>query len=390
MMKRRQFLLTSAAMAMMTNGRMSLAASALKTDRMVILIELAGGNDGLNTLVPMGQSVYRRKLRPEIAIPEKRLITLSNRVGLHPAFGRLGEDVVDLAWVQNVGYPAHSRSHFTAIADWHAGSDGKSSPGQGWAARLLDAHRLEHEVDILGVSLDGALGPFHGGAGLFLDLGDLDLLRELQQEEAKAADNPLLSVISQRTTLFNDTIRLIRERLDVADAPEALLERFPWGDLGEQAARAIRLIAAGIRVPIIKLRLDGFDTHSYQPDEHAALLAELARTIGALRYALTALGRWDDAIIATYSEFGRQLAENASGGTDHGEAGPMLITGGAVKGGLIGEMADLEAIKGTDLPFRTDYRTVLDALVTGHLGLDAHLFTDFRDDGISRNLGLSV
>lgn len=369
------------------HGRTALAATNLQANRILILIELNGGNDGLNSVIPYRQDRYFRDFRRSIAIAGDRLITLDDSTAFHPALEPILPAFADgsAGLIHNIGYTKPNRSHFASMAIWHGGADGRQSEDQGWVAQTYDAHAKAHEFDVLGASLDGALGPMKGGQGLFVDLTDVGRLQEITSIDAAATShNPLLQIIEAKRQLYNDAVATISRRLARNPLPRDVLDKLPRSRLGGQARQAIRLIAAGVKVPVIKLMLDGFDTHAWQADRHVRLLADLALTMAGLRDALITLGRYDDVVMLTYSEFGRTLQENASGGTDHGAGAPHWIMGGRVRGGMYGNMPDLEQQPGDGFAHEIDYRSVFAAVLEQHLLIADHKFGDQRMSQFNR------
>lgn len=337
--------------------------------RILLLVELQGGNDGLNTLVPLDQPAYAR-LRPAIAIPTGTAIPLTPAQGLHPAL-RLLEPAYargDVAIVNAVGYDRPNRSHFRSIEIWEQATDSDRYATQGWATRALAEHPVfaQRSADADGIVVgNGTIGPLAG------PVTRLVTLREPQHFLAQ-------SEALRRTTLRADApdslrhvVRTQNVAVAAADAvrrkvtgADRFTRRFGRDPFGRALAITADLLADGVESPVWKVMIGSFDTHADQLPRHAGLLGRLAAGLAAFRSAMIDLGRWNDTLIVTYSEFGRRAAENLSRGTDHGAAAPLFLLGGAVEGGVHGEAPDLEALVDGDIPASIDFRRIYAAILT--------------------------
>ncbi len=360
-MRRRDFLLAgpaAAAFALLSPQALAQArAAGWRADRTLVLVELAGGNDGLNTVVPYADPAYQR-LRPAIAIKREAIVQLDEKLGLHPSLAALGEawKAGEFAIVQGVGYDNPNRSHFRSIDIWDTASGSNRLLTEGWVSRVIGASRRQAERLADAVVLGGGAGPV-GGAGLRA-VSMPDPQRFLRQAEGmKAAEahpaNPALAHLLKVQHEIQDTARELRGVL--ARAPDVRGE-FPPGPLGQQLRVAARLIAAKAVVPVVKVALGGFDTHANQPGPHANLLRQLGDGLAAFRKAVADAGRWGDVLVMTYSEFGRRAAQNGSNGTDHGTAAPHFVLGARAKGGLHGPAPDLADLANGDVRHAIDYR----------------------------------
>jgi len=362
-MRRRDFLLTGSALASFTLlGPWALAqarAAGWRADRTLVLIELAGGNDGLNTVVPYADPNYQR-LRPGLAIKREAVMQLDEKLGLHPSLAPLGDawKAGELAIVQGVGYANPNRSHFRSIDIWDTASGSNRFLTEGWVSRVIGASRREAERLADAVVLGGGAGPVTGGGLRAVSMPDPQrFLRQaegMHAAEARPA-NPALAHLIKVQREIQDTAKELREVL--ARAPEVRGE-FPGGPLPQQLRIAARLIAAKAVVPVVKLALGGFDTHANQPGPHGNLLRQLGEGLAAFRKALVEAGRWNDVLVMTYSEFGRRAGQNGSNGTDHGTAAPHFALGAKVKGGLIGPAPNLAELENGDLKHAIDYRSL--------------------------------
>ncbi len=362
-MRRRDFLLAgsaSAAFALLAPGALAQArAAGWRADRTLVLIELAGGNDGLNTVVPYANPAYQR-LRPGIAIKREAVVQLDEKLGLHPSLAPLGDawKAGDIAIVQSVGYENPNRSHFRSIDIWDTASGSNRFLAEGWVSRVIGASRRQAERLADAVVLGGGAGPVTGSGLRAVAMADpqrfLRQARDIKPAEARPA-NPALAHLLKVQHEVQDTAKELRGVL--ARAPE-LRGDFPAGPFGQQLRVAARLVAAKAVVPVVKLTLGGFDTHAKQPGPHANLLRQLGEGLAAFRKAAAAAGRWNDVLVMTYSEFGRRAAQNGSNGTDHGTAAPHFVLSAKVKGGLFGPAPDLGNLVNGDLKHAIDYRSL--------------------------------
>ncbi len=365
-LKRRGFLAGGMAAGLVFGA--GAAARALPTDgRVLILVELNGGNDGLNTVVPYADPLYG-KLRGRLASGRDAVLPLDERTGLNGVLApmmapwRAGE----LAVIDGVGYPRPNRSHFRSIEIWNTGSDAEEIWEEGWVSRVL---REGGATGKEGVVLGGAMGPLAGDGLATIMLEDPDRFLRNAQGMATAAPvtrNPALAqILKVRAQVSYSAERLLQP---LSGAP-VLAGPFPRTPIGRQLELAGRLIAAKAPVFVIKAFHTGFDTHAGQVQRHRRLLLQLGEALGALRTAMIAAGDWDRVLIMTYSEFGRRVAGNASGGTDHGTAAPHFVLGGRVRGGLYGGTPGLGDLESGDLKYRVDFRQLFTTVGASWWGL---------------------
>jgi uncharacterized protein (DUF1501 family) len=359
------------------------SAEADANDHALVVIELDGGNDGLNTVIPFEDPLYYRNRRT-LAIPKKEVIPLSDRVGLHPRMKDLGELFREgrVAVVQGVGYPEPNRSHFRSMEIWHTASTEPTAPTTGWLGRYLDAWQPSPPPAIpsdfpCGLALTEAL-PQALQAGRVTvpvvaqldslgeaDKGQVALLRKLSTGGPAAARGPAAFLRQQADTLYRtaDRLKAAAEKAQPMPAIE-----YPEGDLGGQLRRAAQILGAGLGVRVLYVSLDGFDTHANQAEGHGKILEELSRSLAAFQRDLAARKLTDRVLVMVFSEFGRRVDENASLGTDHGAASCMFLVGAGVKGGLAGQYPSLEMLGDGDLIHNTDFRSVYATLLDGWLG----------------------
>ena len=369
-------------------GFVKAAGQQVPQGNVLLLIELAGGNDGLNTVVPFMDPRYHA-LRPEIGLAQRDLLTLDTDTGLHAAMRPMADlwERGEVQIVEGVGYPDPNRSHFRSIEIWNAGQGAQAVTQQGWVSNAFATEVGKADsTDAAGLVLGGEMGPLSGPGRFSAMRGAATFFETLAhlpgaQHEVRAARSrtPIDHVLATYDSALI-TGHAIRRKLD------ASRERwwdFPQSALGEQLRTAARLLDAGVSVPVLKVVQDGYDTHDAQPEQHAFLLAELSQAIAAFANAMRDIGAWDQMTVVTYSEFGRTARENASAGTDHGTAAPVFVAGGRVAGGRGGQRPSLDRLADGEMIFTTDYRSLYGAILND-LWRIAH--PDFDQIGVRPNL----
>jgi len=356
------------------------AVPAPEKDRSVlVLVQLAGGNDGLNTLVPFEDADYYR-LRPTIGIPKEKVLRLSDTIGLHPSCTALHSLFGDgkLAVVQNVGYPNPNRSHFRSTEIWETATNSDAVAGSGWIGRFLDnacAGTPTDSHDPVAVHLTSSLPQSftseqtHPTFG-FTNVGnrrDNEETRKLLEQmiETPAAPGETTNANFLRQTLMDTLItekkvqRVIGEYRPVAT--------YPGNPFAASLRNVAALIAAQLPTRVYFVSLSGFDTHSNQLNQQANLLTQLSDGLAAFQKDLEARKLDSQVTTMTFSEFGRRPSENESKGTDHGTAAPLFVLGSRVKGGLHGTAPSLKLERNQDLAFSTDFRQVYATALDGWL-----------------------
>ncbi|MBV8657800.1 MAG: DUF1501 domain-containing protein [Burkholderiales bacterium] len=330
------------------------AAGNEASPKLLILVELKGGNDGLNTVIPYTDSRYY-ELRPKLAIAREQVLQLDSYMGLHPALSPLMPLWQDkhLAIVQGLGYPKPNLSHFRSIEIWDTASDSDVTLQTGWLTRQFTAKPLPTGFVADGVAVGSPeLGPLDGGArALVLQSTDAFVRQaKLANDAANGAPNAALAHLLK----VEGDIRLAAKGLSGGGAN--LQTAFPDNGFGKTVKTAMDAIATNRNIGVIRLTLTGFDTHVNQRPIQERLLGELALGMVAMQNALTELGRWNDTMVFTYAEFGRRTHENKSGGTDHGTANVHFVLGGAVRGGLYGKRPDFGDLDNDNLRAAVDFR----------------------------------
>jgi uncharacterized protein (DUF1501 family) len=355
-------------------------------DNILVVLEMTGGNDGLNTVIPYTDDLYH-KARPTLRQTKDVVIRLDDHVGLNS--GMVGcrplWEQGHLAVVQGVGYPNPERSHFEAMDIWQS-ADPKGSR-TGWLGRAaVETDNRSGGVPILHLgasrqplALAGAPG---GGAvtvgdqnSFRLDLSGgkvaqqkarRKLLEELAAPAANIPEDDLASFVQRRQVQTLTAVETLRALLE---GPNAVPRR---GDgLSQKLQLVAGLIAKGFGTRIFYVSLDGFDTHANQGPTHTNLLADLANSINGFFQTLQTSGHDGRVRLMTFSEFGRRVAENSSRGTDHGAASCLFVAGPSVKGGVVGNHPSLADLDADDLKFHTDFRRVYATQLDGWLGCDS-------------------
>jgi uncharacterized protein (DUF1501 family) len=351
MTSRRDFLAAGVA-ALLVPGAGFAQSSGYR--RLLVLVELKGGNDGLNTVVPYTDDAYYR-LRPRIGIRPDDVLQLDARTGLHPALKPLLPlwEARELAIVQGVGYPHPNLSHFRSIEIWDTASRSDQYLPEGWLARAFAGYPVPAQFAAGGVAVGGAdMGPLAGGTRAIALTDPEVFLRQarLANPVGKGRNSALDHILRVEAGIVEAAARL--------DAGVKFQTEFPRGPFGNAVRVAAQLAANPSGFAAIRLSLAGFDTHQNQPNVHQRLLGELAGGLVALKSALVEAKRWDSTLVMTYAEFGRRPQENNSNGTDHGTASAHFVAGGRVKGGLYGEAPRLAELDGGNLRHAVDFRSL--------------------------------
>ncbi len=390
-MKRRQLLQLLALGASAPLGlslmNQALADSTSLSSRKLILIELAGANDGLNTLVPMKNDFYFQ-YRPGIALSKNEVTNLDDQFSMHQSLNPLMKywEQGSMAWVHGLGYPAPNRSHFKSISLWETGGDGNRDGKQGWVTHDIE-HRLGRSInDAHGISMVGDMNLFRSDSGRWLSMSSPEqFLDERQPVSMKTSNvNRSLTLVTQRMAELEESLYGLSSKLENSPGTR----RLPGGTLGAQLQQVLRMIRAKIDTPVFRVQLDGFDTHENQPYRHRNLLDQLGKALAAFATELQKDGEWNNTLIMTYSEFGRRAKENRSGGTDHGTAAPHMILGGKINGGLFGNPTDLAKLDATGDPHYTmDYRALYNRVLNQWFDIPQNTFSAWPDRRLDRLIG---
>jgi uncharacterized protein (DUF1501 family) len=369
-----------------------------------VVLQLSGGNDGLNTVVPLGNDHYRRA-RPQLGLDAGNCLKIDDATGLHPALTGIKAlfDHGHAAIVQAVGYPNPNRSHFRSMEIWHTATDADRVARQGWIGRYFDNACAGEDAGVgvaigketpqafaartpLGVTFQRPEQYRYFGPDDTSELGmaESELFRRMNERDEDRSGSSIggLSGSARRPQHGSPLRFLERTALDAQVTSDRINELagnrtnradYPATRLGTDLRTVSRLIAGGLPTRIYYVSLGGFDTHTNQAGTHQRLLGEFGGAVAAFIRDMKEQGNLDRVLVLTFSEFGRRVKENASGGTDHGAGAPLFVFGGRVKPGVHGQAPSLEPddlFRG-DVVHRVDFRSVYATLLNRHLGADS-------------------
>lgn len=379
--------LTTAIPPVLMRAALASADSRSSGQIVLVVVQLSGGNDGLNTVVPFTDDQYGRNRRT-LRLTAGEVLKIDDHLGFHPAMKGMARLMADgrLGVIQGVGHDGNDRDHDVAMRDWHTAQPGDTGCETGWMGRAIDAIETPDRIAAAGAFV----GPIPKPLGITArrsvvphvrSLRDLtltgsntaDALNPDQPATIQSAtDNPMLEHVRRGAVAARLGSRQVQEVLKASAAGGP----YPDSPLAGQLKMIAELIRAdlGIRFFFTELGgggIGGFDNHANQRDNHASLLAQLSAAVTAMMDDLTLAGLADRVALVTFSEFGRTLAENGRRGTDHGAAAPMFLAGGRVRGGLIGPHPNLTDLDGDSPRPHTDFRRVYATLLEQWLGFDS-------------------
>jgi uncharacterized protein (DUF1501 family) len=383
LIKRRQFLQagTLATTSLMLpkflkafEGRNMLAPG----NKVLVVLQLSGGNDGLNTVIPVRNDIYYRT-RPRLGIEKEKSLLITDEVGLHPALGGLKElyDDGSLGILNAVGYPNPDRSHFRSMDIWQTASCSNEFINTGWLGRYLDAQCAGCDKPTQALEID--------------DILSLSLKGEQMKGIALKDPRRLFDTSNQK--YFKDIVdghvfknddhpaeylyKIMAETLSGADYIYQQSKLHPSGgiypntELGKSFRTIASLIFSDINTKVYYVSLGSFDTHINQQAQQQRLFTEMNDAVKAFVTDLKTNNRFQDVLLMSFSEFGRRVSQNASGGTDHGTANNMFLIGGDLKQkGLINAMPDLNDLNEGDLKYKIDFKEVYATVLNKWLGSD--------------------
>jgi len=371
------------------NAAMAAVNNATNNKRILVVIQLTGGNDGLDTVIPYGQASYYN-FRNVLAVPKDKVLDLDGKVGLSPNLPKLKQlyDGGNLALIQGVGYPNPNRSHFRSMEIWQTAMP-DTIGDTGWLGRYLDASAADDQA-----ARDKALRAINVGQQLpktfytnttlvpsiasftsYAFQGNtrypsdtqaqIDVINKVYQEASKRGSyEDYIRQAAIDAMGSSDTLK----RLVSAYQPKAQY------DAKSQVAQGLKMVSqmigGGLDTQIYYLTTGGYDTHANELNTHNALMKTLDDGIWSFMQDMIAQGRANDVMIMTFSEFGRRVQENASGGTDHGTAAPMFLVGGNIRGGVYGDHPSLDDLDQGDLKFHIDFRSVYGSVLRNWFGAD--------------------
>ena len=360
--------------------------------RKLVIVQLGGGNDGLNTVVPYGDDAYYNA-RTRIAIPKNEVLPLDGYHGFHPALAPLRElfDHGELAVLNGVGYPEPNRSHFRSMDIWQSGSGAKQYWETGWVGRYLDgiAGELKHPVGAIEVSQQLSMvmkGKTHKGLAVsdpqrFYKTNSAPRFKHISKAGPHDHDHHQASYLYQTLAQGISAAEYIQEKTRLVRPGE----NYTLNPMSRQLRTVAQMIKSGLETSVYYVGISGFDTHVNQPAQHKRLLGNVAQGLADFRKDLLDADKWQDTLVMVFSEFGRRVQQNASNGTDHGTASNLYLLGGNIKQpGLFNKIPSLTDLDKGDLKFHLDFRRVYAEVLQNWLKTDARkvLQADFKPLGI--------
>lgn len=388
---RRDFLKSSAAGVTISFLAPSLFAETISGlagggDRLLVILQLAGGNDAVNTFIPYADSNYR-KLRPNLGIADSSILKVDGRVGLHPSMAKLAPlyEQGKFSFVNNVGFPTLDRSHFRCQDVWQTADDsyGQTQRGvRGWLGRYADLH-LGGSTSLASVAVGNKIPLGMSANDVLPAVVENAAAFDVQTDERYPSDRtPLVNTLrasykAGSTTSDLDRIRMsgaeMFESIDLLKTikPASTTVTYPTSALGNGFKLVAQMAASSVGTRIVWVTTGGFDTHSQQLNDHVRLWTDVSDSLAAFQKDIDERGLTDRVMVVGWSEFGRRVQENASLGTDHGKAGTVLLLGGPVKGHTFyGNVPDLSRLDAGDLRTEVDFRAVYATILRDYLSVD--------------------
>ncbi len=349
-------------------------------NKRLVIIQLSGGNDGLNTIVPFNNDIYYQK-RPGLSVPKSSILRLNDELGFNPALQPL-QEIVDQGWmsiINSVGYPNPDRSHFRSLDIWHTASDSNEYLSTGWIGRYLDAN---------------CTGCQNGYAAIEVD-DSLSLAMKGQHKKALAVKDARQLYDTTREPFFKDVVSrmdgknlnddnlgyLYKTMIETSSSADYIYQTsktykntadYPNTEFARQLKTIATFINSGLPAKVYYVSLGGFDTHVNQKNKQEKLLKEYAEGVAAFIKDLKKNDAWDDTLMMTFSEFGRRVEQNASNGTDHGTASSVFVFSGALnKKGVLNEGPDLSNLDGGDLNYQIDFRSIYASILEKWLQVES-------------------
>lgn len=348
-------------------------------NKVLVIIQLSGGNDGLNTIIPYRNDIYY-KARPVLGIKREAALSLNDELGIHPALKGLKAlyDDGSLGILNNVGYPNPDRSHFRSMDIWHSASQSNEYWSDGWIGRYLDAQCKGCDKPTQALEIDDTLSlALKGDSDKGLAMTDPARLYGTSNDKYFAE---LLKQHTGNNDHHNNADYLYKTMGETISSAAYIQQQFktykssapyPNTELGRNLRTIANLVMSDINTKVYYVSHGSFDTHVNQQDQQARLFGQLSDALTVFTDDLKSNHRFEDVVVMTFSEFGRRVSQNASGGTDHGTANNMFLVGGGLKQpGLINNGPDLLNLKDGDLQYQVDFKSVYATLLSNWLGAD--------------------
>ncbi|SDN25760.1 Uncharacterized conserved protein, DUF1501 family [Paenibacillus sp. yr247] len=392
---RRDFLLKGTAMFatlglggfLFTETGKSILAGGFAVDvdePVLVVVQLSGGNDGINTLIPYGQGVYYDS-RPTLSFQQKDVLALDNQVGLHPSLAGLAAlyKLGKMAVVQGVGYPGPDHSHFRSMEIWQTAEPAKLSRS-GWLARYAESSLRDSSNPLRAVQIGGSGSKAFASEKLsFPVIQSLEAYHLIDPKTAMMDKNRITKAFLEMYGAQNqlEQLRVVSgrgyeayksvEAIQALAATYANKVEYPKTNFARDLQLVSKLLAGKSGTRVFNVQIGGFDDHADEKAQHARVLTQVDEGLTAFYKDLEAQGLQDRVVVMMFSEFGRRVKENGSGGTDHGTAAPMFVIGGKVNGGLYGSYPSLSNLDNGDLKYEVDFRSVYSTLIDKWLKGDA-------------------
>jgi uncharacterized protein (DUF1501 family) len=347
--------------------------------KVFVVIQLSGGNDGLNTIIPFNDDLYYKN-RPKISIKKSEVIKLNSELGFNPSMKDL-KDVFDdgyLTVVNNVGYPNPDHSHFRSMDIWQTASSSNEFLNTGWIGRYLDAECKDCENSFRAIEADETLSLVMKGENktgmAFQDaeklyaMANKKIYQDFEKLTKHGKQNGSLDYLYKTLAEATSNAKLIYEKSKIYKSKLT----YPATQVAKNLKMISELIVSGLETKVYYTSFSGFDTHANQNNRQSDLLKQYSEAVKAFLKDLKQNNRIDDVVVLTFSEFGRRVAENASGGTDHGTANNVFVAGGKLrKPGIFNEQADLKNLDSGDLKFEIDFRSIYQDVLGRWLNINA-------------------
>ena len=356
-------------------------------NNILVVIQLSGGNDGLNTVIPIEFADEYKKQRPTLAVASSDQVKIDKNIHLHPEL-RILESLFEngqMSIVQGVGYENPNRSHFESMDIWHTCQRKGNSRQQGWLGKLLDGQSVTDGIPAIHFGEEQQPLALQARDVRVPSVKSLDEFRLQARQQDSSDFEKLIQQLSEATreeaTESNDLLSFVRastssaivasQQVNEARTSYKPATKYPESALAQRLSVVAQLIDAELPTQIYYVTLDGFDTHAEQAATHEVLLRTWGQALSAFVNDLNAHGHGSRVSVMTFSEFGRRVSENASRGTDHGAAAPMFFAGGGLKQSIIGSQPSLTDLQNGDLKHSVDFRSVYGTVLRDWLGTNS-------------------
>ena len=356
--------------------------------KILIIVQLSGGNDGLNTIIPFQNDIYYRE-RPTIGIKADKVLKLNDEIGLNPALESIRGlyDNGSMQIINNVGYPNPDRSHFRSMDIWQTGSSSNEYLKSGWLGRYLDAQCSEKCEPHVAIEVDDSLS---------LALKGLKVKGMAVQNPAQLyqqTQNPFLEKLAKvNHSAFDNVNYLYKTLSETISSADYIYEKskvyqskatYPQTDLGKRMKTISELINSGVQTQVYYVSHGSFDTHVNQINQQERLLKQYAEAVSIFMDDMKTNGRMDDVMVMTFSEFGRRVKQNGSNGTDHGTANNVFLMGGKLKtDSNLMQAPDLQNLDEGDLKYKVDFRNIYSTILDKWLQTDSIAVLGKRFEGL--------